>query len=134
MHHIYAESCEKWLEELQLVESASHIQPEADKLACQAQGADIFTEGEITLYDANCNIIKLIKKKLFAFSPFPKLKYYSILFQKNQEYYIIFLKMFRKKRRLGGFLHKKESAKSHSVEVRIFLVQCGRQSFEQQTV
>ena len=33
--------------------------PKLDKLACQAQGADIFTEGEITLYDANCNIIKL---------------------------------------------------------------------------
>ena len=33
MHHIYAEPIEKWLDELQLVESASHTQPE-DRQAC----------------------------------------------------------------------------------------------------
>lgn len=28
--------------------------PKIDKLACQAQGADIFAKGEISLYDAYC--------------------------------------------------------------------------------
>ena len=59
IYHIYAETCEKWLDEHKLVEYTSHIPPEDDKLACQEQGADIFAKGEIHLSTTEIRIFKL---------------------------------------------------------------------------
>ena len=54
MHHIYAETCEKWLNERSSLNPLRISHPKIDKLACQTQGADIFAIGEIPLYDAYC--------------------------------------------------------------------------------
>ena len=56
--------------------------PKIDKLACQAQGAGIFAEGEISLLDANC---------IHFYRCGSQHWYYNTLLQKKQDFFEKFL-------------------------------------------